>query len=236
MESIKCILKCIVIAGICVTYGPKARAAELFALPKDLPTAEALMDLHKTIKKDEDAALTRIATSFGEQSIVTKGAIKFNEVRSTLDSKLNNAYSYLVLASAISGTSISLYKLINEYSDFTTHTFRNVQKKPFVAWYYADANVAIAREVNHIRKLYLSMAASGINLMKASMDEKLDLIFTLKNSIEKVRSLVYKANLYCFLVADCNWKPDYIWEIKNSNIRDEIATQIANKWNKKINI
>lgn len=222
-------------SGLCLVNGFTARAADLFDLPKDLPTAEALMDLHKTIKKDEDAALARIATSFGEQSIVTKGATKFNEVRTTLDSKLNNAYSYLVLASAISGTSISLYKLINEYSDFTTHTYKNVKKKPFVMWYYADANVAIAREVNHLRKLYLSMAASGINLMKASMDEKLDLVFTLKNSIEKVRSLVYKANLYCFLVADCNWKPDYIWEIKNSTIRDEIANQIAGKWNRILN-
>ncbi len=50
---------------------------------KDLPTFEALMALHKAVKKDEDQALARIATSFGEQSLVTKGAEKFNDVRST---------------------------------------------------------------------------------------------------------------------------------------------------------
>lgn len=54
-----------------------------FDFPKDLPTFEALMALHKAVKKDEDQALARIATSFGEQSLVTKGAEKFNDVRST---------------------------------------------------------------------------------------------------------------------------------------------------------
>ncbi len=66
-----------------------------FVIPKDLPTIEALIALHKAVKKDEDQALKRVATSFGEQSLVTKGAIKFNDVRTTLDTKLGNAHSSL---------------------------------------------------------------------------------------------------------------------------------------------
>ncbi len=121
--------------------------AGAFDFPQDLPTFEALMALHKAVKKDEDQAVARIATSFGEQSLVTKGAKKFNDVRSTLDSKLNNAYSYVVLAGAISSTANSLYMLTKEYKDFTVNTYKYVSEKPFVAWYYADANVAIAREI-----------------------------------------------------------------------------------------
>ena len=150
-------------------------------LPKDLPTIEALIALHKAIKKDEDKALQRVATSFGEQSVITKGANKFNDVRTTLDTRLNNVHSYLVLAGAISSTTNSLYMLVKEYKDFTSNTFKHVSGKPFVAWYYADANVAISREVKHCYNLYASVAASGINLMKASMDEKLDLVLTLKH-------------------------------------------------------
>ena len=37
-----------------------------FVIPKDLPTIEALIALHKAVKKDEDQALKRVATSFGE--------------------------------------------------------------------------------------------------------------------------------------------------------------------------
>ena len=159
-----------------------------YVLPKDLPTIEALIALHKAVKKDEDQALQRVATSFGEQSLLTKGAIKFNDVRTTLDTKLSNAHSYLVLAGAISSTANSLYQLVRDYKDFTSHTFSHVSKKPFVAWYYADANVAISREVKHCYKLYAFVAASGINLMKASMDEKLNLVMTLKTTVSTIKT------------------------------------------------
>ena len=202
-----------------------------FVIPKDLPTIEALIALHKAVKKDEDQALKRVATSFGEQSLVAKGAIKFNDVRTTLDTKLGNAHSYLVLAGAISSTANSLYQLVKEYKDFTSNTFKYVSNKPFVGWYYADANVAISREISHCYKLYASVAASGINLMKASMDEKLNLVMTLKTSIDRARYIIGNANLYCFLITDCGWKPDYIWEILNSNVKDEIANKVINKWN-----
>lgn len=203
-----------------------------FDWPKDMPTFEALMALHKAVKKDEGQALARIATSFGEQSLVTKGAEKFNDVRSTLDTRLNNAYSYVVLAAAISSTASSLYLLTKEYKDFTVNTYRHVSEKPFVAWYYTEANVAIAREIKHARKLYATVAASGINLMKASMDEKLNLVMSLKDTIENARRIIDNANLYCYLVTDCGWKPDYIWEILTSEVKDGIVSAVVNKWNR----
>lgn len=107
--------------------------ASAVVVPKDLPTIEALIALHKAVKKDEDQAMQRVAMSFGEQSLVTKGANKFNEVRTTLDTRLGNAHSYLVLAGAISSTANSLYQLVRDYKDFTGNTFRSVSKKPFVA-------------------------------------------------------------------------------------------------------
>lgn len=210
---------------------PMKLSADVIPIPNDLPTIEALISLHKAIKKDEDKALQRVTTSFGEQSLVTKGAGKFNEVRTTLNTKLSNAHSYLVLAGAVSSTANSLYQLVKEYKDFTGNTFKHVSKKPFVAWYYADANLAVSREVKHCYKLYASVGASGINLMKASMDEKLDLVMTLKASIDRARYIIDNANLYCYLITDCGWKPDYIWEILNSDVRDEIVNRVINQWN-----
>lgn len=213
---------------VCLIGSIEVRA---FDLPRDLPTFEALMSLHKRVKKDEDEALKNVATSFGEQTLVTKASKKFNDVRTTLDTKLNNAYSYVVLAAAISGTATSLYALTNEYKDFTVNTYNTVLKKPFVAWYYAEANVAISREIKHCQKLYASMAAAGLNVMKASMDEKLDLVMTLKTSIDRVRAIIDNANLYCYLMTEGGWKPDYIWEILTSDVKDEIAGALIGKWN-----
>ena len=57
-------------------FGFAAVKASAFIIPKDLPTIEALIALHKAIKKDEDKALTRVATSYGEQSLIDKGCGK----------------------------------------------------------------------------------------------------------------------------------------------------------------
>lgn len=72
--------------------------------------------------------------------------------------------------------------------------------------------------------------------MKASMDEKLNLVMTLKTSIDRARYIIDNANLYCFLITDCGWKPDYIWEILNSNVKDEIANKVINKWNQDMQV
>lgn len=224
-------IKKTILSMICVLL-VTTQPINAFDWPKDLPTFEALMALHKCVKKDEDAALQRVATSFGEQSVVTKGAKKFNDVRTTLDTKLNNAYSYVVLAGAISSTASSLYLLTKEYADFTENTYQNVLKKPFVAWYFTEANVAVAREIKHCYTLYASVAAAGINVMKASMDEKLNLVMTLKTSIDRARYIIDNANLYCYMITECGWKPDYIWEILTSEVKDEIVKIVINNWNK----
>lgn len=222
------ILGCLTLAFALIA----SQRVSAYVLPKDLPTIEALIELHKTIKKDEDQALVRIGTSYAEQTLITKGASKFNDVRTTLDTKLNNAYSYVVLAGAISSTANALYMLTREYADFTKHTAKHVTKKPVVGLYYADANLAIAREIKHCRKLYATVAASGINLMKASMDEKLDLVMQLKTSIDKARYIIDQANLYCQLVTDYGWKVDFIWEILNAEVTDAIARDVINNWNR----
>ncbi len=85
--------------------------------------------------------------------------------------------------------------------------------------------------MKHCYELYASVADSGIKLMQASMDEKLNLAMTLKSTSDRARYISDNANLYCYLVTDCGWKPDYIWEILNSNVKDEIAKTIINKWN-----
>lgn len=201
-----------------------------FDLPRDLPTFEALMALHKRVKKDEDEALKNVATSLGEQTFVTKTSKKFNDVRTTLDTKLNNAYSYVVLAAAISSTATGLYSLTKEYKDFTVNTYNTVLKKPFVLWYYTEANMAISREIKHCQKLYASMAAAGLNVMKASMDEKLNLVMTLKTSIDRARAIIDNANLYCYMMTEGGWKPDYIWEILTSEVRDDIIGALVGQW------
>lgn len=221
---------CVLVAFLIAAIPAYSIGLGLKVVPDDLPTTEVLIDLHKKIKKDEDAALERITASTALQDIIAKGTKKFKESRDSLDSKLNNAYSYVLLAAAISTTANSLYRLLDDYKDFTTNTYKYVAKKPFVAWYYMNANAAIAREVKHCRSLYLMMAASGVNIWRASMSDKINLIYTLKNSIDKARSIIHNANTYCYLIVNTDWRPDYIWEILTSDLKDEIANALIARW------
>ena len=200
--------------------------------PGDLPTIEALISLHKMIKGQEDDARDRIAVSFGEQSLITKGAEKFNDARTTLDSKLSNGYSYVLLAACLSSTANSMYRLIQEYSEFAKLSAKYTTKKPMVAWYFAEANLACSREIKNIKNLYMTMAASGVNVMKASMDEKLNLINSIKTSIDTMRGIIDSAYCWASIVAVGGFHYDYIWDILNSEVTDEIATGLINQWNK----
>ena len=158
----------IYILAVAILYPSKAHA---FDYPNDQPTIEALISLHKLIKKEEEKALEKVAVSYGEQSLVTKGATKFNDVRMTLNSKLNNACSYVILGAALASTGTDLYRLIDQYATFTKNTAKYAFKKPAVMWYYTEANYACAREIKNIKALYATLTASGLNLMRASMDE-----------------------------------------------------------------
>ncbi len=202
-----------------------------FELPGDMATIEALISLHKVMKSEEDKALEKVALSFGEQSIVTKGATKFNEARTTLDSKLKNAYSYVLLATTLASTSTSLYKLIEEYTEFTSSTVSTLTSKPMVGWYYTEAMFACNREVKNLKSLYTTIAASGINVMRASMDEKMDMLFKVKTSIDNMRGIISNAYTWCSIVAVGGFSHDYIWDILNSEVTDKIAEDVINNWN-----
>lgn len=205
--------------------------ADVIPVPNDPATLEALICLHKLIKGDEDKALVRVTTSFREQSIVTKGANKFNEVRTTLDSKLSNSFSYVILAGALGSTANSMYRLIQEYSQFTRSAVKYTFKKPMVAWYYTEANMACARELQNIKTLYATLTASGFNVMKASMDERLHMVMELKTYIENMRAIIDNANLWCSIITVGGFRYDYIWDILNSEVTDKIAKGVINKWN-----
>lgn len=198
--------------------------------PKDTPTIEALISLHKLVKKEEAAANVRLTAIYGEQSVVTKTSEKVREIRQTVNSKMNNAYSYVLLASSLSSTSLSLYKLIDDYGDFAVQVGKTVKDKPFVAWYFTQSQNALAREIKLMKKLILKLSATEINVLKSSMDEKLNLLLTVQGHIDYSRHIISNARLYCNLMTSTSWHPDYFYEILNSDMTKEIANKVIEKW------
>lgn len=198
--------------------------------PEDPATLEALIALHKQLKSYEEETVEKVAESYAEQTFIEKAAQKFNDVRSTLDSKLNNVYSYVMLATSVSSTALELYKTIDDYSDYTAFITKYIAKKPFTAFYFAESNVAISKEIKRCKRNIEIFIASGVNIWRASMDDKLSMLFSIKSSIETIRGLIGRGRMFCELMVFGDWQPNYFWEILSSESTKAIADAVINEY------
>ena len=71
-------------------------------LPNDLPTIEALIDQHKECMSAEDESNRQLAANASIKAMVKDVAQKYDDVKSILDKKSNDALSYLALAAEMS--------------------------------------------------------------------------------------------------------------------------------------
>jgi len=200
------------------------------AYPDDQPTIEALIGYHKALKKAEESSKKKLEESTIEQSFTEKASKKFNEVRSTLDSKLNNVYSYVILAASLTKTSVAVYKAIEEYTDYTKMTANYLKKYPFAAFYFTNANYAISKEVKRMKNNIAIFAASETGIWRAPMNDKVNMLLQLQTSVQIIRGYINNGRWFCLLMSYGNWKPDYIWEILNSDVTEAIAKRVIEEW------
>ena len=104
-------------------------------LPNDLPTIEALIDQHKECMSAEDDSNRQLAANASIKAMVKDVAQKYDDVKSILDKKSNDALSYLALAAEMSRCVTNTVRLTNEYSEFTRFAADHLKGKPLVAWY-----------------------------------------------------------------------------------------------------
>lgn len=191
--------------------------------PADLPTIEALIALHKSIAKAEKEARTKITASEVIESENKSLVTKFHEKRDILDSKLTNIYSYVIFAASLGELAADVVRLTKDYKDFNENTYKYVLKKPFIMWYYKGVTEELIREVKYCKNSIVQLTLSGTDLLRLSMSDKMKLIYDLKGSITRARGAIARANLFCSVIVNGSWKPDYIWEILNAKETEKIA-------------
>ena len=200
-------------------------------IPQDLPTIEALISLHKMMKKNEDLSITQNTTITAEQILTTEIASKERNVKDTLNKKLSDFNSYLMLAATVSNTLIRLESLIEEYSDFVSVSGALAAKKPFVAVYYAGVQKKLIKETSNLNSKIVTYTGSMLNIFKASMDEKFRLVYLIDGSITKMRSLIGSASAYIkYSDRDGIEKLD-INDFYSDNKGAIIAEGLIEKWN-----
>lgn len=202
--------------------------------PDDLPTISVLIELHKKMAKAEDVAVKQVGTSYGEQQLATDNSSKFNDVRTTLNTKLDNANQWIILAAAISKTTLDIGNTTKEYIQFTQLTGKNIFRKPQIAWYFAEANYNVSKRISLFKKSVAMLFAAETNILKASLSERIQIIYEIQDQIAVIRGIISQALFWSRCVDIGGFKYDYIWDILNSDVYEGIAHDIIGEWNQNL--
>ena len=198
--------------------------------PNDQPTIEALIDQHKRCMSAEDQSNQQLAANATIKAMVKDVAKKYDDVKSTLDKKSGDALAYLSLAAEMSRCVTNTVKLTKEYSEFTQFATNHVGSDPMIAWYTLEANNKVYKELKNIRKMYLAVAASETNFFRATNKERMNIIWTLNQSITNMRDVIQQAYMWCDLLVGGYVHEDHIWEILNSSVLEDIGKTVINEW------
>ena len=199
-------------------------------LPHDMATIEALIDQHKRCMSAEDQSNQQLAANATIKAMVKDVAKKYDDVKSTLDKKSGDALAYLSLAAEMSRCVTNTVKLTKEYSEFTQFATNHVGSDPMIAWYTLEANNKVYKELKNIRKMYLAVAATETNFFRATNKERMNIIWTLNQSITNMRDVIQQAYMWCDLLVGGYVHEDHIWEILNSSVLEDIGKTVINEW------
>ena len=199
-------------------------------LPHDMATIEALIDQHKRCMSAEDQSNQQLAANATIKAMVKDVAKKYDDVKSTLDKKSGDALAYLSLAAEMIRCVTNTVKLTKEYSEFTQFATNHVGSDPMIAWYTLEANNKVYKELKNIRKMYLAVAATGTNFFRATNKERMNIIWTLNQSITNMRDVIQQAYMWCDLLVGGYVHEDHIWEILNSSVLEDIGKTVINEW------
>ena len=217
----------IMVVGVGMMSSQTGRAG---ILPHDLPTIEALIDQHKQNMSAEDASNKQLAANATIKDMVKDVSKKYDDVKTILDKKSNDALAYLSLAAEMSRCVTNTVKLTKEYSEFTSFAAAHAGSKPMVAWYTLEANNKVYKELKNIRKQYLAVAATGTNFFRATNKERMNIIWTLNQSITNMRDVIQQAYMWCDLLVGGYVHEDHIWEILSSPVLEDIGKTVINSW------
>lgn len=197
--------------------------------PKDLPTLVALIELHKQMKKNEDNALAQVTDITASQMVTTDFSQKLSGVKQTINNKMSDANSYIILASTIMKVTSRLETLAEEYANYVKNIGPIVVKKPYCAENYSQTQIRMAKEVKRLTGAVVSYTATGMNLLKASNDERFNLLSLIDSAISNMRSMISSSSMYIQYTNIYTFQTSVL---DDTDRRKRIADELMIEWNK----
>ena len=203
----------IVVVGVGMTW-PHIGWAGI--IPHDLPTIEALISQHKKNMSAEDASNQQLAANASIKAMVKEVAKKYD--------------SYIALAGEMSQCVTNTVRLTREYREFSNFAAKHTKGKPMIAWYTFEANYKVYKELKNINKLYLAVAATETGFFRATNKERMNIIWTLNQSISNMRDVIQQAYMWCDLMVGGYVQEEHIWDILKSETLQEIGEKVKKEW------
>ena len=149
-------------------------------------------------------------------------------MKTILDKKSNDALSYIALAGEMSQCVTNTVRLTREYREFSNFAAKHTKGKPMIAWYTFEANYKVYKELKNINKLYLAVAATETGFFRATNKERMNIIWTLNQSISNMRDVIQQAYMWCDLMVGGYVQEEHIWDILKT--LQEIGEKVKKEW------
>ena len=124
----------------------------------------------------------------------------------------------------------SIKAMVKEVAKKYDFAAKHTKGKPMIAWYTFEANYKVYKELKNINKLYLAVAATETGFFRATNKERMNIIWTLNQSISNMRDVIQQAYMWCDLMVGGYVQEEHIWDILKSETLQEIGEKVKKEW------
>ena len=162
----------------------------------DFPTMELFISLHKNNAKAEKESLRQLETSVALVNQIRKGVEKVKNGRDILATRTKDVTGNAIIWLRVASIGKQLAELTNSFVGYTKEIPRFTKENPMNLWYYTEALSSCYDEAKNLKKRLESLGAAQLDIMHATMDEKLMLINNIEASINTCKLILENAYLY----------------------------------------
>lgn len=210
-----------------VTAAPCVRAVD------DIITLEAFIQLHIMTHNKEVEVRDRLV-NLGSLQLVTTNQTKATKDKMEIyHDRLKAAQSWLMLASSLSNLAIDILDTKNAVADYLKVFPEVAAKSPAGIYMYGDAVYRIEQLVKKALKQMAKLEIANLNVLRATMQQRLDMVYFVKGTLSQIRSIMYSTMNYCRYVTGREYVTTNIRDIINSESAKAALQTAKSLWDKK---
>ena len=194
----------------------------------DFATMQLFISLHKNNAKAEKESLRQLETSVALVNQIKKGVEKVKNGRDILATRTKDVTGNAIIWLRVASIGKQLAELTSSFVGYTKEIPRFTKENPMNLWYYTEALSSCYDEAKNLKKRLESLGAAQLDLMHATMDEKLMLINNIEASINTCKLILENAYLYARFPIYQGYTHYFIWDIIDSKTTDAIAHEVIN--------